>query len=212
MFAARLDGGGGDLRAPDGGIFRQQGGQVAENWVDGLGRLLGGTMSGVTSRAAIHVINRQAEELCQPFYSFAARLWRLTLRDAVDGRLRHASLPRKGVRILSGVGHEACQNVTDCHVSSIRHRIIQKCIDMAIHVRIMKRMDTKSIIAEIRAHGLSQLEIERRTGIRQPTISRWENSGAPDSADDALKLLALRNDLAAQAKRNASRAQIKAAA
>jgi transcriptional regulator with XRE-family HTH domain len=61
-------------------------------------------------------------------------------------------------------------------------------------------MDTKSIIAEIRAHGLSQLEIERRTGIRQPTISRWENSGAPDSADGVLKLLALRNELTAAAK------------
>lgn len=39
--------------------------------------------------------------------------------------------------------------------------------------------------------GLSQMEIERRTGISQSRISRWENGDVAAGADDALKLVSL---------------------
>ena len=60
---------------------------------------------------------------------------------------------------------------------------------------------TTSLIKELRATGLSQSAISRRTGIPQPRISRWESGEVPAGADDALKLLALRNELAPKAKR-----------
>ncbi len=47
---------------------------------------------------------------------------------------------------------------------------------------------TTELIRGLRALGLSQSEISRRTGIPQPRISRWERAEAPDTADDALKL------------------------
>ncbi len=49
------------------------------------------------------------------------------------------------------------------------------------------------IIKYLRAEpiGLSQMEIERRTGISQSRISRWENGDVAAGADDALKLMAL---------------------
>lgn len=43
---------------------------------------------------------------------------------------------------------------------------------------------------------LSQTEISRRTGIPQPTISRWEREGVADAADGALKLVELEAALA----------------
>ena len=54
---------------------------------------------------------------------------------------------------------------------------------------------TALIVALRNTAKLSQSEISRRTGIPQPRISRWEAGEAPDSADDALKLQALHNDL-----------------
>lgn len=59
-------------------------------------------------------------------------------------------------------------------------------------------LSTSELIRALRALGLTQVDISRRTGIPQPRISRWENDEAPDSADDALKLLALHKDLTAQ--------------
>lgn len=56
--------------------------------------------------------------------------------------------------------------------------------------------DTTSLIKRLRATGLSQSAIARRTGIPQPRISRWENGEAPTGADDVLKLLALEAELA----------------
>jgi transcriptional regulator with XRE-family HTH domain len=50
---------------------------------------------------------------------------------------------------------------------------------------------TADIIKRLRAAGLSQSEIKRRTGIPQPRLSRWEAGKAPDSVDDALKLAKL---------------------
>lgn len=47
---------------------------------------------------------------------------------------------------------------------------------------------TSDLIRELRLIPMSQSEISRRTGIPQPRISRWESSGAPQSADDALKV------------------------
>lgn len=57
---------------------------------------------------------------------------------------------------------------------------------------------TTTLIRELRALGLSQSEIARRTKIPQPRLSRWEAGEAPDSADDALKLHALHSELAAR--------------
>ena len=54
---------------------------------------------------------------------------------------------------------------------------------------------TTELIRALRATGLTQSEIARRTGIPQPRLSRWENDEAPDSADDALKLHALHAEL-----------------
>jgi transcriptional regulator with XRE-family HTH domain len=51
--------------------------------------------------------------------------------------------------------------------------------------------DTTDLIKKLRATGLSQTEISRRTGIPQPRLSRWEGGEVPDAADDALKLAAL---------------------
>lgn len=51
------------------------------------------------------------------------------------------------------------------------------------------------LIRSIRAAGMSQTEIARRTGIPQPRISRWEAGGAPESADDALHLKALHDEI-----------------
>lgn len=56
---------------------------------------------------------------------------------------------------------------------------------------IQLRADTKALIKKLRARGLNQSEISRRTGIPQPRISRWEAGYVPDAADDALRLLAL---------------------
>lgn len=50
---------------------------------------------------------------------------------------------------------------------------------------------TTTIIKRLRAAGLSQSEISRRTGIPQPRLSRWEGGEVPDAADDALKLAKL---------------------
>lgn len=53
------------------------------------------------------------------------------------------------------------------------------------------------IIKQIRSgpDGLSQMEIERRTGISQSRISRWENGDVAAGADDALKLVDLHTDI-----------------
>ncbi|AZY49608.1 helix-turn-helix domain-containing protein [Bordetella avium] len=58
-------------------------------------------------------------------------------------------------------------------------------------------MDTATdLIKRIRAHGMTQSEISRRTGIPQPRLSRWE-AGAPSAgANDALKLADLAHSLA----------------
>lgn len=58
--------------------------------------------------------------------------------------------------------------------------------------------DTTSLIKTLRARGLSQSAIARKTGIPQPRISRWESGEVPSGADDALKLLALCAETAEQ--------------
>lgn len=55
---------------------------------------------------------------------------------------------------------------------------------------------TTDLVLSLRAAGLSQSEISRRTGIPQPRLSRWEQGKAPTGADDALKLLALQREVA----------------
>lgn len=51
------------------------------------------------------------------------------------------------------------------------------------------------LVRALRALGLSQSEIARRTNIPQPRLSRWQAGEAPASADDALKLQALHAEL-----------------
>ncbi len=48
---------------------------------------------------------------------------------------------------------------------------------------------THDLIKKLRASGLSQMEISRRTGIPQSRVSRWEQGTTPVGADDALRLL-----------------------
>jgi transcriptional regulator with XRE-family HTH domain len=68
----------------------------------------------------------------------------------------------------------------------------------------MRMSATTDLIKRLRAVGLSQTEIARRSGIPQPRLSRWEAGEVPAGADDALKLAALVEalcpDAAAEAK------------
>lgn len=60
-----------------------------------------------------------------------------------------------------------------------------------------------STITEIIARlqmSMSQSEISRETGIPQPKLSRWGSGAAAAGADDALKLLALDQKIAAKKK------------
>jgi transcriptional regulator with XRE-family HTH domain len=45
-----------------------------------------------------------------------------------------------------------------------------------------------TLIARLRAAGLSQAEIARRASMSQPQVSRWAAGLAPKSADDALRI------------------------
>jgi hypothetical protein len=47
------------------------------------------------------------------------------------------------------------------------------------------------MIRALRANGLSQMDIERITGIPQPRISRWEAGDVPDNVNDGLVLARL---------------------
>ena len=49
---------------------------------------------------------------------------------------------------------------------------------------------TVEIIKRLRAAGLSQSEISRKTGVAQSRISRWENGNVAAAADDVLRLQA----------------------
>lgn len=62
-------------------------------------------------------------------------------------------------------------------------------------------MDTATdLIKRLRASGMTQSEISRRTGIPQPRLSRWE-AGAPSAgANDALKLAELARSLSLHAE------------
>lgn len=50
---------------------------------------------------------------------------------------------------------------------------------------------THDILKELKAAGLSQLAISRKTGIKQPSLSRWGAGDVPVAADGALKLAGL---------------------
>lgn len=67
------------------------------------------------------------------------------------------------------------------------------------------------LLEAIRAFGLSQTEISKRTQIAQPKLSRWFAGAVPSSADDALRLSKLLTDLQAEAAKASRRAK-KAAA
>jgi len=55
---------------------------------------------------------------------------------------------------------------------------------------------TAELIQRLLARRLTQCEISRRTGIPQPRLSKWARGRVPGSADDALKLKALDEELA----------------
>lgn len=57
---------------------------------------------------------------------------------------------------------------------------------------------TTGLIKQLRALGLTQVEISRRTGIPQPRISKWQAGNTPAIADDVLKLRDLVNELTAR--------------
>lgn len=56
-----------------------------------------------------------------------------------------------------------------------------------------------SLLSVLKARGLSQVEITRRTGIPQPRLSRWASGEVPAAADDALKLQELVASVQAEA-------------
>lgn len=61
---------------------------------------------------------------------------------------------------------------------------------------------TLALLKRLReVYQLSQTEISRRTGIKQPKLSRWEGGSNARSADEALKLAALVAEFDRKAKR-----------
>lgn len=58
---------------------------------------------------------------------------------------------------------------------------------------------TQALIKRLRARGLTQSEIARRSQIPQPRLSRWENGEVAAGADDALRLLQLESELVRKA-------------
>lgn len=64
----------------------------------------------------------------------------------------------------------------------------------------METNEITKIIKRLRAAGLSQTEIARRTGIPQPRISKWESGAVPGSAEDVLGLARLAEQIASEAK------------
>lgn len=54
---------------------------------------------------------------------------------------------------------------------------------------------TIDLLRQLLASGISQSEIQRRTGIPQPRLSKWARGKVPSGADDALKLKALADEL-----------------
>lgn len=61
------------------------------------------------------------------------------------------------------------------------------CItDARVHNVVMET--ATDLIKKLRAAGLKQTEIARRTSIPQFRLSRWEAKGAPPAANDVLKL------------------------
>ena len=57
--------------------------------------------------------------------------------------------------------------------------------------------DTATLIRELRARGMTQGEIGRRTRIPQPRLSKWGAGQVPRVADDALRLRELLDNLEA---------------
>lgn len=55
-----------------------------------------------------------------------------------------------------------------------------------------------SVLRDLKASGLTQIEISRQTKIPQPRLSKWDAGRYPASADDALKLLELRDKVMAE--------------
>lgn len=64
---------------------------------------------------------------------------------------------------------------------------------------------TTNLLRALRDSGLTQTEIARRTGIPQPRVSRWEAGEAPESADDALRLKELHDQLVRRCDRRGGR-------
>lgn len=54
------------------------------------------------------------------------------------------------------------------------------------------------LIRALRSRGMTQCEIERRTGIPQPRVSRWERGQAPAGSDDVLRLVRLLAEVTAE--------------
>lgn len=55
---------------------------------------------------------------------------------------------------------------------------------------------TVALITRLLSRGLSQCELERRSGVPQSRISRWNAGKGATSTDDVLKLAALDQKLA----------------
>jgi predicted XRE-type DNA-binding protein len=60
----------------------------------------------------------------------------------------------------------------------------------------------QNILLQLGQANFSQTEISRRTNIPQPRLSRWMNGEVANSADDALKLLALLESVREQSTPN----------
>ena len=54
---------------------------------------------------------------------------------------------------------------------------------------------TASILQALKARGLSQCEITRRTGVPQSRLSRWQRGLVPPALEDDLKLRRLHAEL-----------------
>jgi len=66
----------------------------------------------------------------------------------------------------------------------------------AVSHRVRTMETTQQLLKQLRARGLTQVEIAKRSGIPQPRLSRWEAGDAPAAADDALRLRKLHEEVA----------------
>lgn len=108
--------------------------------------------------------------------------------------------------------HERADQLVGLHPMTMHGRISRWGIAHLFVIEYDVVMNATDLIKALRAAGLSQSEISRRTGIPQPRVSRWESGDAPAGANDALRLHALHEEVQAAAAASPQGAEVRDAA